>query len=698
MEGSKEYFMGHPRAGYCLIFSHGCFKGEPSLFHHAKESTLQMADAFHQLGFEVLIHKDYTVAQIESIIQKVAAMNHSNGDAIAIVVLSARRRRGMIWAYDGEYPEEFLWQPFASEKCPTLDKKPKLFFLQTFRQNSNLVEDDFTRGSPSSTVVHQGPIPEDCLISWSRMEDYDTCRQFGMEDVYVRYLSRELLSSTQAGFDLLTIMTRVETSVVNSMLSKPGLDGRSSSEWPVFASSLNGLVIFSNKNPENVKYAEPIDKDLEWFADDEDESTESHQGGPQGLDWDVAAKGVRDEASLAVVEGGVAAADDAEGGEGRKKKKNGVAEEYYASFFQVVIRVVSIVLYVADEGSDVYAAIKHLVNGRMAFAYLTFLFATVPHLQSIWIGRQKAKIAKIKFDICDALTYHIRNLWYCLIYALRSRRTYTDLTLVELRGYYAHERAWKGLEKSGDAWSGDSKVIQRMYFEKLQTVNLNLVPHDYLEVVNQAPFQIRSQLASLMMEKRIPMQEDLPMIVSIFTSMVSLTSATHRDHHRVHFFKDWSNSLGFHARFLECTSILLIRGAHAVAMSLVAASQPLWIYCICQLPHSVWGMYLFIRTMAHPRYHFKKNPVKNAISLMGRSPTFMVFPWEYRTMENILFLLDVLFLVVSWKFFPSEESHPLLNWSTPICILLVHFVAMIVSFVYRTFCHQEKCNPEIDVI
>ncbi|XP_046385457.1 uncharacterized protein LOC124155564 [Ischnura elegans] len=697
MEGSKEYFMGHPKAGYCLIFSHRSFKGERSRYHHNKEAALQIADSFHQLGFEVLIHKDYSVGQIQSIVEKVASLDHSKADCVAIVVLSARRCRGMIWAYDGEYPEELLWQPFSAERCPSMNKKPKLFFLQTFRQTRSFTQDDFTRGSPASTVVHQGPIPEDCIISWSRMEEYETCQRLGIEDVYTRYLSRELLSSTQAGFDLLTIMTRVETSVVNSMLAKEGNDRESTSEWPVFASSLNGVVVFSNKNPENIKYEDPLDEDLERYADD-DADIEGC-GDQHDVEWDVGAKTTGNGASLAVLEAGGLREGEVEGKVAENKvEKKGAMEEYQATCTQVLLRIVFIFLYIADEGSDIYAAIKHLLNGRMAFAHLTFLFAAVPHVQSVWIGMQKSKMANVKFDLGEALTFHIRSLWQCFIYARKSRKTYTDLSLAELRGFYAHERAWKGLEKSAASWNGDSKVIQRMYFEKMMTANLNLVPHDYLEVVNQAPFQIRSQLASLMMEKRMPEQDDLPLVISIFTSMVTLTTATHKDHYRVHFSKDWTNSLELYARVMECTAILMIRGAHAVAMSLVAATQPLWMYCICQLPHTLWGMYLFIRSMSHPRYHFKKNPVKNAVSLMGRSPTYLVFPWEYRTIENALFILDLILLVVAWKSLPEEETHPMLTWSTTVCILMVHFVAMIVSFVYRTLCHEKQCNPEVDVI
>lgn len=60
---------------------------------------------------------------------EVSREDHTNRDCLAVIVLT-HGLEGILFAYDGSYPQDKLWSPFTADKCSTLIGKPKLFFIQ----------------------------------------------------------------------------------------------------------------------------------------------------------------------------------------------------------------------------------------------------------------------------------------------------------------------------------------------------------------------------------------------------------------------------------------------------------------------------------------------------------------------------------------------------------------------------------------
>lgn len=56
-------------------------------------------------------------------------MDHGDSDCVAVAFLS-HGDRGLLYAKNGTFPVEELWEPFYGKSCPSLVAKPKLFFVQ----------------------------------------------------------------------------------------------------------------------------------------------------------------------------------------------------------------------------------------------------------------------------------------------------------------------------------------------------------------------------------------------------------------------------------------------------------------------------------------------------------------------------------------------------------------------------------------
>ena len=71
---------------------------------------------------QVRVHTNLTVRDITTVLGKVSQEDHSNCDALAVVVLS-HGNEGILYGYDGQYPAHRLWDQFTADRSPTLINK-----------------------------------------------------------------------------------------------------------------------------------------------------------------------------------------------------------------------------------------------------------------------------------------------------------------------------------------------------------------------------------------------------------------------------------------------------------------------------------------------------------------------------------------------------------------------------------------------
>ncbi|XP_046991865.1 caspase-1-like [Schistocerca americana] len=249
---SEEYFMDHQQRGVALIFSHKNFdaRQHPDGDYQptAREGTDADRDAlrltFVMLGFEVLCFNDRSHEEITSELRHVAEQDHDSRDCVAVAVLSHCGRDGQLSARDREYHVSELWQPFAPRRCPSLDGKPKLFFIQASRGRgldlgvniSNIITDAPDAGHGSYA---------DVLVSYSAFEGVTAAGETQNASRFVQTLHDELVAHRR-GKDLVSLLTDVNRTVAQQVRLRTDwehlLHGRLLQ--PCFTSTLTRRVYF----------------------------------------------------------------------------------------------------------------------------------------------------------------------------------------------------------------------------------------------------------------------------------------------------------------------------------------------------------------------------------------------------------------------------------------------------------------------
>lgn len=245
------YKMNHTKRGIAIILNHENFK--PNLNLRARSGTnldsKRLEITLEGLGFDLWPYYDQTQEEIHRIITKASNYDHSNHDALIVVVLT-HGEHGILYANDGVYKPESLWQPFTADKCVTLAGKPKLFFIQAC-QGDKLDSGVIMRPTEtdSGSGAYKIPIHADFLIAYSTIPGYYSWRNTSKGSWFMQALCDEL---NENGYllDLLTILTFVNQRVAYDFESNtpdnPGMHQQK--QIPCITYMLTRLVKFTRKN------------------------------------------------------------------------------------------------------------------------------------------------------------------------------------------------------------------------------------------------------------------------------------------------------------------------------------------------------------------------------------------------------------------------------------------------------------------
>lgn len=118
-------------------------------FHSLFFLSDSLQKVFGWLGFQVQVHKDCDRKKMLSVISELSRQNHSQMDCLVCCVLS-HGREGSVYGVDGRIVTlSELTAPFEGQHCPSLVKKPKLFFIQACQGNQ--------KQEPVETDGHESP-------------------------------------------------------------------------------------------------------------------------------------------------------------------------------------------------------------------------------------------------------------------------------------------------------------------------------------------------------------------------------------------------------------------------------------------------------------------------------------------------------------------------------------------------------------
>ena len=92
----------------------------------------QLSDTFHWLKFEVIVYTNVNKLDFLRIINDIRELDHSKYDAFVCCIMS-HGYLGYIYTADRQSVAilEDIAYAFCPERCPTLDGKPKIFFIQS---------------------------------------------------------------------------------------------------------------------------------------------------------------------------------------------------------------------------------------------------------------------------------------------------------------------------------------------------------------------------------------------------------------------------------------------------------------------------------------------------------------------------------------------------------------------------------------
>lgn len=100
----------------------------------AEADKINLKNLFKDLSFRVIVKKDLTKHEIETVAQRYGTVDHSEFDAFVFILMSHGGDRDCILGVDGrETTVKNLMFEFRGNKCPSLKNKPKVFIIQTCR-------------------------------------------------------------------------------------------------------------------------------------------------------------------------------------------------------------------------------------------------------------------------------------------------------------------------------------------------------------------------------------------------------------------------------------------------------------------------------------------------------------------------------------------------------------------------------------
>ncbi|KAL6119979.1 casp9 [Pungitius sinensis] len=244
----QSYKMDASPCGHCLIINNVEFEPESQLSCR-KGSNIdcdKLEKRFKALNFIVEVRTNLKQKQITHALSALSKKDHSQCDCCVVIMLSHgtevshNRFPGAVYGVDGQHvPVQRITNYLNGQHCPSLQGKPKLFFIQAcggderdtgFEVSPDEVEpsiggaDDQTDAIPlssSSDSLSMSdevdaratlPTPSDILVSYSTFPGYVSWRDTQSGSWYVETLD-QILEENAATDDLVTMLMMVNHEV-----------------------------------------------------------------------------------------------------------------------------------------------------------------------------------------------------------------------------------------------------------------------------------------------------------------------------------------------------------------------------------------------------------------------------------------------------------------------------------------------------
>ncbi|XP_038149048.1 caspase-9 [Cyprinodon tularosa] len=243
------YKMDSNPCGYCLIINNVEFELDSRLSHR-KGSNVdceKLERRFKSMNFTVEVKTNLRQRQIKHELSALSRMDHSSYDCCVVIMLSHgtevthKRFPGAVYGVDGQHiTVQNITNYLKGENCPSLQGKPKLFFIQACGGDEKDIgfeispeeaslsvggEDDETDAIPTSSSSDSLtdevdarvtlPSPSDILVCYSTFPGYVAWRDAQAGSWYIETLDR-ILEENAATDDLVTMLMMVNNEVAQN--------------------------------------------------------------------------------------------------------------------------------------------------------------------------------------------------------------------------------------------------------------------------------------------------------------------------------------------------------------------------------------------------------------------------------------------------------------------------------------------------
>lgn len=207
----------------CIIFNHQHFVDRIKKRDESDLDALALFSLFQSSGFEVKF--DYlSQNSLYKELKCLRKQDYSDCEVFIIRVLS-HGSNGLSWARDQQYMVEDLWIPFIDKECPSLARKPKLFFIQACHDPSGM-KDHVLKDTDSSFLIDEGDpalddsqayfnrfmMHPDTLIAFSTIPGYYLFRNGKKGPWFIESLVSVMRKKAHS-LDLMTMLTLVNRKV-----------------------------------------------------------------------------------------------------------------------------------------------------------------------------------------------------------------------------------------------------------------------------------------------------------------------------------------------------------------------------------------------------------------------------------------------------------------------------------------------------
>ncbi|XP_056587276.1 caspase 21, apoptosis-related cysteine peptidase isoform X2 [Triplophysa dalaica] len=232
-----ESYEKHKHMGKCLIISNEDFPGAPRLHRtgcRADEHLL--LKTFQSLGFNVQLERNLSADEMTAALTKASEDDHTDMSCFVCVLMSHGKEGSLLGSDQRWIPIKTLTSTMTADLCPTLQDKPKIFFLQACRGEmyDPGVETD---SEEAPEFIGISDVPElDFLCCYSTVEGYYSWRNPQTGSVFICELCKMLMNSH---LEIIQNLTRVNQLVANHFESYT-LDSATHKkrQMPCFASRL----------------------------------------------------------------------------------------------------------------------------------------------------------------------------------------------------------------------------------------------------------------------------------------------------------------------------------------------------------------------------------------------------------------------------------------------------------------------------